>query len=151
MYSQCGSISPQTLKELIEYMVGYIVVAFLDTFWKNPQWVAQAHDGYIVIKIVKVATHCFGVFFVKAISMYSLFTLWSKWWIHFKKTQHISTGFWLDKLLKKSQLNHNVSTDYIPPCPQWKWVGATQEACWKLTVTFFNARLPWVQCHVVTC
>jgi len=145
VYSQCGSISPQTLKELIEYMVGYIVVAFLDTFWKNPQWVAQAHDGYIVNKIVKetpgffqkvatgyiviiivkepsvfiqeVATHRFGVFFVKVINMYPLSTLWSKWWIHLKKTQHISTGFWLDKLLKKSQLNHNVSTGYIPPCP----------------------------------
>jgi len=25
-------------------------------------------------------------------------------------------------LLKKSQLNHNVTTDYIPPCPQWKEV-----------------------------
>ena len=63
---------------------------------------AQAHDGYIVIKIVKetlgffqkvatgyiviiivkeprvfiqnVATGCFGVFFVKVISMYLLFT-----------------------------------------------------------------------------
>ena len=23
-------------------------------------------------------------------------------------------------MLKKSQLNHNVSTDYIPPCPQWE-------------------------------
>ena len=128
-------------------MVGYIVITVLDTFWKNSQWVAQAHDDYIVNKIVKetrgsfqkvatgyiviiimkelrvfiqkVATHYFGVFFVKMISMYPLSTFWSKWWIHFKKTQHISPGFWLDKLLKKSQLNHNVSTDCIPPCPQW--------------------------------
>jgi len=32
IYSQCGSILPQTLKELINYVVGYIVIAFLDTF-----------------------------------------------------------------------------------------------------------------------
>ena len=83
MYSQCGSILPQTLKEFIQQMVRCIVIAFLDTFWKNPQWVAQAHGDYIVNKIVKVATGysdynvkkprvfiqkvatcCFGVFFV---------------------------------------------------------------------------------------
>ena len=126
---------------------GDILIVFLGIFWKKSQWVAQVHGDYIVNKIVKetkgffqkvatgyililivkeprdfilkVATDCFGVFFVKVISMYLLFTFWSKWWIHFKKTQHISTGFWLDKLLKKSQLNHNVSTDYIPPRPQW--------------------------------
>ena len=125
---------------------GYTLITFLDIFWKKSQWVAQMHGSYIVNKIVKetkgcfqkvatgyiviiivkeprifiqkVATHCFGVFFVKVISMYPLFTLWSKWWIHSEKTQHISTGFWLDKLLKKLQLNHNISTDYIPPCPQ---------------------------------
>ena len=125
---------------------GYILIAFLDMFWKKSWWVAQMHGGYIVNKIVKeikgffqkvatgyiliiivkeprvfiqkVATGCFSAFFVKVISMYPLFSLWSKWWIHSEKTQHISTGFWLDKLLKKSQLNHNVSIDYIPPCPQ---------------------------------
>ena len=126
MYSQCGSILPQTLRELINYMFGYIVIAFLDISWKKSQRVAHIYGDYIVNKIVKetldsfqkVATCYFGVFFVKVISMYPLFTLWSKWWIHLKKTQHISTGFWLDKLLKKSQLNHNVSTDYISPCPQ---------------------------------
>ena len=102
-----GSILPQTLKELIEYMVRYIVITYLGTFWKNPQWVAQVHDGYIVNKIVKetrgffqkvatgyiviiivkeprvfiqkVATRCFGIFFVKVISMYLLFKFWSKW------------------------------------------------------------------------
>jgi len=86
MYSQCGSILLQTLKELIEHVVGYIVITFLDIFWKNSQWVAQAHDGYIVNKIVKetrgffqkVATCCFGVFFVKVISMYLPSTFWSK-------------------------------------------------------------------------
>jgi len=61
--------------------------------------------------------------------MYLLFTFWSKWWIHSKKTQHISTGFWLDKLLKKSQLNHNVSTNYIPPCPQWQRVYSGHGHC----------------------
>jgi len=138
-------------------MVGYIVIAFLDNFWKNSQRVAQAHDGYIVNKIVKetpgffqkvatgyiliiivkeprvfiqkVATCYFGVFFVKAINMYLLSTFWSKWWIHFKKTQHTSPGFWLDKLLKKSQLDHNVSTDYIPPCPQWYEVLVSGPLC----------------------
>jgi len=103
MYFQCGSILLQTLKEFIEYVVGYIVITFLDTFWKNPQWVAQAHDGYIVNKIVKetrgffqkvatgyiliiimkelrdfiqkVATGYFGVFFVKVISMLSQYFL----------------------------------------------------------------------------
>ena len=102
-----------------DYIVNKIVKETLDFFQK-------VATGYIVIIIVKeprvfiqkVATCCFGVFFVQVISMYLLFKFWSKWWIHFKKTQHISTGFWLDKLLKKSQLNHNVSTDYIPPCPQ---------------------------------
>ena len=126
---------------------GYILITFLDTFWKKSWWVAQMHGGYIVniivketkgffqkvatgyiliiivkelrVFILKVATCCFGVFFVKVISIYPLFTLWSKWWIHSKKTQHVSTGFWLDKLLKKSQLNHNVSTGYISPYPQW--------------------------------
>ena len=95
MYSQCGLILPQTLKELIEYMVGYIVITLLNTFWKKSQWVAQIHGDYIVNKIVKetrgffqkvatgyiliiivkeprvfiqkVATGCFGVFFVKVI------------------------------------------------------------------------------------
>ena len=103
MYSQCGSILPQTLKEFIKYMVGYIVIIFLDTLWKKFQWVAQMHSGYIVNIIVKktkgffqkvatgyiliiivkesrvfiqkVATGCFGVFFVKVISLYPLFTL----------------------------------------------------------------------------
>ena len=30
--SQCGSILPQTLKELIEYMVEYIVIKYLGIF-----------------------------------------------------------------------------------------------------------------------
>jgi len=135
-----------TLWLLWKESAGDILIVFLGIFWKKSQWVAQVHNDYIVNKIMKetrgffqkvatgyivtiivkesrvfiqkVATDCFAVFFVKVISMYLLFTFWSKWWIHFKKTQHISTSFWLDKLLKKSQLNHNVSTDYIPPCPQ---------------------------------
>jgi hypothetical protein len=32
MNSQCGSIFPQTLKELIEYMIEYIVVKLVGTF-----------------------------------------------------------------------------------------------------------------------
>ena len=31
MYPQCGLILPQTLKELIKYIAGYIVIKFLDT------------------------------------------------------------------------------------------------------------------------
>ena len=34
-------------------MVEYILVTFLDTFWKKSQQVAQIHGGYIVKKIVK--------------------------------------------------------------------------------------------------
>jgi len=149
MYYQYGSLLPQTLKELVEYVVRYIVITYLGTFWKNSQWVAQAHNGYIVIKIVKetrgffqkVATGYFCVFFVKVISMYPLFTLWSKWWIHFKKTQHISAGFWLGKLLKKSQLNHNVSTDYIPPCPQCEFI-VTKPTMNSHYTHWVNAPLP---------
>jgi len=102
-----------------DYIVNKIVEETFGFFQK-------VATGYIVIIILKeprvfiqkVATCCFGIFFVKVISMYLLSTFWSKWWIHLKKTQHTSPGFWLDKLFKKSQLNHNVSTDYIPPCPQ---------------------------------
>jgi len=32
---------------------GDIVVTLQDTFWKKPQWVAQAHGGHIANKVVK--------------------------------------------------------------------------------------------------
>ena len=45
MNSQFGWISQQTLKEIIEYIVEYIVATSLGTFWKNSQWVTQAYTG----------------------------------------------------------------------------------------------------------
>ena len=32
---------------------GDIVITLLDNFWKNSEWVAQGHAGYIVNHIVK--------------------------------------------------------------------------------------------------
>ena len=146
MNSQCGSISPQTLKELIEYMVGYIVIELLSIFWKNSQQVAQVHVGYIVNRIFKetpgffqkvatgyiiilivkeprvfisnVATDLLAGFFLKVISMYPLITGWSNWSFLFKWIQPVPPGFWLDKLLKKSQWNHNVNAGFMGVCPQ---------------------------------
>jgi hypothetical protein len=68
--------------------------------------VAQVHGGYIVYKIVKESRD----FFHKvAAGFFSVF---------FEINQYISAGFWLDKLLMESQLNHNVSAGYIAPCAQ---------------------------------
>ena len=100
-----------------EVVARYIVVTLEDTFWKKSQWVARTHGGYIVNKIVKeprvfiqkVPSGYFGGYIEKLTSMWSLLTLWSKWWIHCKRTQHVSPGYCLDKLLKKSQWNLNVS------------------------------------------
>ena len=118
MNSQFGSISQQTLKEIIEYMVEYFMATSLGTFWKNSQWVAQAYTGYIVNKITKetrdffhkVPSGNFGGHFYNVPSMYPLGTLWSNWWALCKRTQHVPTGWWLDTLFKKSQCNHNVPT-----------------------------------------
>ena len=54
-----GSIFLQTLKEPIEYMVEYIVVKLLGTFWKHSQWVAQVCGGHILIKFTKETTGLF--------------------------------------------------------------------------------------------
>ena len=84
MKPQCGSISPQTLKELV---AGYIVVTLQDTFWKKSQWVAQIHGGYVAYKIVKeprvfiqkVPSGYFGGYIVKESSMYPLDNVWTNW------------------------------------------------------------------------
>ena len=118
---------------------GYIISdTFWSQLWKNPEF---SFRKWPLVALV--------FFFVKVISMYPLSTFWSKWWIHFNKTQHISTGFWLDKLLKKSQLNHNVSTDYIPPCPQWQVrdsvdKGVEREELWASKTSHY-----WLdKCHL---
>jgi hypothetical protein len=88
--------------------------------------VAQPHGGYIENRIVKetggffhkVATGFFGVFFLKVIRTYLLVTLRSKWCFLFKRTLHVSTGFWLGELFKKSQLNLNENTGFWGVCPQ---------------------------------
>ena len=51
--SKFSSISPLTPKEIIEYMVEYIMIAPGGSFWKNSWWVAQVLDGHIVKWIVK--------------------------------------------------------------------------------------------------
>ena len=40
-------------------MVGYIMVKLMGTFWKNPQQVAQAHDGHFLNEILKEPTGFF--------------------------------------------------------------------------------------------
>ena len=50
---QCSWFLPWILKELNEDVVEHIVITSLDNFWKNSQWVAQGHAGYIVKNIAK--------------------------------------------------------------------------------------------------
>jgi len=98
--SQLGSISPQTLNELIGYMAEYVVATLLGNFWKNSQWVAQAHGGHIENKIVKeptgffqrAADGFFDGFFQNTFTTYPLIPSRSKWWVSFKTTQHLPTG-----------------------------------------------------------
>jgi len=86
------TILPQTLKENIDYMGGYIVNTLLGTLWKKPQWVAQTHVEHILLQIVKETSgyiqnvpsgHLAG-HIVKVITMCPLVTLRSKWWAHFE-------------------------------------------------------------------
>ena len=116
MKSHCGSILPQTLKELFEYMVGYIVITLQDILWKNSQWVAQIQGGYIVNKIVKETRVFFhkeptgfcAVFFSNVITIWSLDTLWSKWCFFFKCNHNVIPGYifqWQGQLgLSRTQL-----------------------------------------------
>jgi len=75
MDSQYSPILTQTLKEIIEYVARYIVIALWSTFWENSWWVAQPHGGYVLHEIVKelrgsvqkVATGCLGDYFQKVI------------------------------------------------------------------------------------
>ena len=52
MNSQFGPILPQTLKELIGYMVEYIVITFVGTLWKNSGSSFKKHSlGILVGKL----------------------------------------------------------------------------------------------------
>ena len=78
---QFGSIFPQTLTEPIGYMVGYIVVKLMGAIWKNPQQVAQAHDGHFLNEILKEPT-----------GFFQRVTQWVLWWVLFKNTHPLPTG-----------------------------------------------------------
>ena len=105
---------------------GYIVGIFLGILWKNSQWVAQAHCGYILIKIVKepsgfihkIPAGWFDGFILNLISMYPLITLRSKWWVSFKRTLNLPAGQSVSKLFKNSQKTHNLPARYDPLCLQ---------------------------------
>ena len=129
--SQCGSILPQTLKELTEYMVEYIEIKLPGILWKNSQWVARVHSGHILIKIVKeprgfihkIPSGFFDGFFLNLISTYPPITLKSKWWVSCKRTLNLPTRQSVSKLFKNSQQTHNVPARYTPLCPQWNLPG----------------------------
>ena len=59
---------------------GYILIAFLDIFWKKSQQVTQIHSGYIVNKIVKETLG----FFQKVATGYILITIKSQciYWLY---------------------------------------------------------------------
>ena len=60
---------------------GHIMGIFLGVLWKNSQWVAQAHCGYILNKIVK-----------EPIWVLSQNTCWVIWWVHFEFDHNVPTG-----------------------------------------------------------
>ena len=79
---------------------------------------AQGQGGYIVNNIVKelsgsiqkVSTGGIGAYIMDEINMSPLVPLWLYWDLHYKRNHHVSGGYCVIKLFKKSQWNHNVST-----------------------------------------
>jgi len=90
-----GGLCERTLNEWLSLMVDACT------------WNCERTQGFHS----QVATGCLGDYFQQVISMYSLITLWSNWWVLFERTQNVSAGYFVDTLLKKSQWNHNVSAE----------------------------------------
>ena len=67
-------------------MVRYIMVKFMGTFWKNPHWVAQVHDGHFLEEILKeLPSGYFGGYFWKIPTPYPL----GKSWVNCFRTLHV--------------------------------------------------------------
>ena len=81
---------------LAGHIVKVITMYPLITLWKWSQWVAQ----------VPCWSHC-QPHFERNPWVLSQSTHWAPCWVHCKRTQYVSTEYMLNKLLKKSQCNHN--------------------------------------------